>query len=101
MMIKLSRVAASVVLAVGVLCLPAYAASAQAPTATADLSDGSSCEGHAHGDLFANPDDPTTFYHCAWDVAHLKACPGPLHFNPVLQVCDWPEDAGNPAAGKA
>ncbi|WP_392895547.1 carbohydrate-binding module family 14 protein [Streptomyces sp. LN699] len=101
MMIKVSRMAAAAVLAVGVLCVPAYAASAQTPTTTADLSDGSSCDGYAHGDLVADPDDPTRFYHCSWGVAHSKQCPGPLHFNPDVKVCDWPEDAGNPAAGKA
>ncbi|MCX4674148.1 carbohydrate-binding module family 14 protein [Streptomyces sp. NBC_01433] len=93
--------AASAALAVGVLCLPAYAASAQTPAApSADLYDGSSCGDHLHGDLFADPDDPGRFYHCSWGVAYQKDCPSTLHFNPDLMVCDWPENAGNPAAGK-
>lgn len=46
----------------------------------------------------ADPDDPTVYYRCAWGVAHMKQCEGPLHFNPVLGVCDWPKDAGGPAA---
>ncbi|MGW6950182.1 carbohydrate-binding module family 14 protein [Streptomyces xanthophaeus] len=48
--------------------------------------------------LFANPDDPASFYHCDHGVAYRKDCPSILHFNPVLLVCDWPEHAGNPAA---
>ncbi|WP_406464902.1 carbohydrate-binding module family 14 protein [Streptomyces sp. NBC_00111] len=99
-MIKMSRVAASAVLAFGALCLPTYAASAQSlPTASAaDLFDGAPCEAYGHGALVADPDDPTVYYHCAWGVAHMKQCEGPLHFNPVLGVCDWPKDAGGPAA---
>ncbi|GAA2637915.1 carbohydrate-binding module family 14 protein [Actinomadura fulvescens] len=48
--------------------------------------------------LFANPDDPHSFYHCDHGIAYLKRCPANLHFNPILLVCDWPENAGNPAA---
>ncbi|MGW0394028.1 carbohydrate-binding module family 14 protein [Streptomyces sp. NPDC003042] len=49
-------------------------------------------------DLFAHPDEPEYYYHCSHGVAYLKKCSGILHFNPILQICDWPEHAGNPAA---
>ncbi|WP_371591745.1 carbohydrate-binding module family 14 protein [Streptomyces virginiae] len=96
-MIKTSRLAATVLLAVGALCLPAHSASAQ-PLA---ISDGDSpspnprCENE--GDLIANPDDAGSFFHCSHEVAYLKDCPSILHFNPELKVCDWPENANNPA----
>ncbi|MFD3775840.1 chitin-binding domain-containing protein [Streptomyces sp. NPDC058612] len=97
-MIKVSRMAASVVLALGALCLPAHAASAHTVSVSpaADLADGSPCE--PHGALLPDPNDPTIFFHCAWGVAYMKKCPDPLHFNPVLAVCDWPENADNPVA---
>ncbi|WP_158100795.1 carbohydrate-binding module family 14 protein [Streptomyces albovinaceus] len=92
-MIKVPRTAASVLLAFGVLCLPAYSASAQtlsAPVAAEKCAE--------EGDLLPNPDDAGSFFHCSHGVAYLKKCPSILHFNPVLKVCDWPERAGNPAA---
>lgn len=92
-MIKASRMAASALLAFGALCLPAYSASAQTlGTALANEV----CENE--GDLLPNPDDAGSFFHCSHGVAYLKKCPSILHFNPVLKVCDWPENAGNPAA---
>jgi hypothetical protein len=42
----------------------------------------------------ANPLSCNSFCHCDWGVAYYKDCPAGLHFNPVLQVCDWPQDAG-------
>ena len=44
--------------------------------------------------LFPNPKDCHTFYHCSNGYAYLKDCPANLEFNPVLLVCDWPENAG-------
>ena len=44
--------------------------------------------------LFPNPLDCHTFYHCSNGYAYLKDCPANLEFNPVLLVCDWPENAG-------
>lgn len=38
--------------------------------------------------------DCTKFYKCDWGRAILFDCPAGLHFNRVLQVCDWPADAG-------
>ncbi|WCD91281.1 hypothetical protein KPP03845_200242 (plasmid) [Streptomyces xanthophaeus] len=92
-MIKVSRTAASALLAFGVLCLPAYSASAQTPSTSVAAVE---CENE--GDLLANPDDAGSFFHCSHGVAYLKDCPSILHFNPILKVCDWPENAGNPAA---
>ncbi|WP_167828736.1 carbohydrate-binding module family 14 protein [Streptomyces sp. MZ04] len=92
-MIKVSRMAASALLAFGALCLPAYSATAQTLTASADDE---RCR--AEDELLPNPDDAGSFFHCSHGVAYLKACPSILHFNPVLKVCDWPEKAGNPAA---
>ncbi|MGW6691730.1 chitin binding peritrophin-A domain-containing protein [Streptomyces sp. NPDC054961] len=98
-MIKVSRLAASAFLAVGVLCLPVYAASAQTPTATAS-ADGSPCDGHPHGALIADLDDPATYYQCSWGETYTFHCARGLHFNPRQNICDRPEDAGNPAAGQ-
>ncbi|XP_063238755.1 sushi, von Willebrand factor type A, EGF and pentraxin domain-containing protein 1-like [Bacillus rossius redtenbacheri] len=30
------------------------------------------------------------FYSCSWGRPVLMHCPAGLHFNPALQVCDWP-----------
>lgn len=44
--------------------------------------------------------DCTKFYKCSWGKKFEQICPkdprndGRLHFNPVEQVCDWPEMAG-------
>ncbi|MFD6550357.1 carbohydrate-binding module family 14 protein [Streptomyces sp. NPDC058398] len=92
-MIKASRMAASALLAFGALSLPAHGASAQTLSTSA-------VECEYEGDLLPNPDDPGSFFHCSHGVAYLKDCPSILHFNPVLKVCDWPEKAGNPAAGQ-
>ncbi|XP_076343537.1 uncharacterized protein LOC143243779 isoform X2 [Tachypleus tridentatus] len=42
--------------------------------------------------LFPKEDDCTKFYHCSSGIAYLKNCPAHLHFNPYLQVCDWPRN---------
>ncbi|CAL1291488.1 unnamed protein product [Larinioides sclopetarius] len=44
--------------------------------------------------LFPDPDSCFRFYHCSHWVALRKWCPSGLHFNPKLQVCDWPYRAG-------
>ncbi|WP_328966285.1 chitin binding peritrophin-A domain-containing protein [Streptomyces sp. NBC_00239] len=41
-----------------------------------------------------------TLFRCSQGVVYLKECPSILHFNPVLKVCDWPENAKIPAAGQ-
>ncbi|XP_066972839.1 mucin-7-like [Macrobrachium rosenbergii] len=41
--------------------------------------------------LLANPVDCNSFFMCSWNgVAYLQNCPANLHFNPELQVCDFP-----------
>jgi hypothetical protein len=44
--------------------------------------------------FFPNPDDCGSYYVCNWGDAILMQCPAGLHFNPSLNVCDWPEQAG-------
>ncbi|KAK6192343.1 hypothetical protein SNE40_003825 [Patella caerulea] len=46
------------------------------------------------------------FYQCNWGEAITMDCPGGLHFNPAINVCDWPQTAGctpgtNPASPNA
>ncbi|GBO41615.1 hypothetical protein AVEN_4121-1, partial [Araneus ventricosus] len=51
--------------------------------------------------LYPDPQSCFKFYHCSHWIAYHKRCPSNLHFNPVLQVCDWPYRAGceNTATG--
>lgn len=42
----------------------------------------------------AHPTDCNAFYECTFGTTILRACPAGLYFNPILSVCDWPEDAG-------
>ena len=46
----------------------------------------------------ADSADCTIFYKCDWGQAIKFSCPGGLNFNPTLEVCDWPENAGCNAA---
>ena len=52
------------------------------------------CPADPNQQLFPNPEDCHSFYHCSNGHAYLKDCPAGLEFNPVLLVCDWPENAG-------
>ncbi|XP_060521021.1 mucin-2-like isoform X2 [Cylas formicarius] len=45
--------------------------------------------------------DCTKFWQCSNGVAYSKNCSGDLHFNPVLNVCDWPASAGCTGKGWA
>ncbi|KAJ3659503.1 hypothetical protein Zmor_011188 [Zophobas morio] len=36
----------------------------------------------------------SVFYMCAHGIPVLKVCPNGLFFNPALEVCDWPQNAG-------
>ncbi|KAJ8968420.1 hypothetical protein NQ314_002311 [Rhamnusium bicolor] len=38
--------------------------------------------------------DCSQFCQCSNGKAYLRNCPDGLHFNPILNVCDWPENAG-------
>ncbi|CAG0925245.1 unnamed protein product, partial [Notodromas monacha] len=42
----------------------------------------------------ADPEDCGKYYICDWGQAISMPCPSGLHFNPTLQVCDWPANAG-------
>ncbi|XP_074034576.1 peritrophin-1-like [Leptinotarsa decemlineata] len=42
--------------------------------------------------------DCTKFYQCSDGTLYLHDCPDGLHFNSVLNVCDWPHRAGCDAA---
>ncbi|WP_420716991.1 MULTISPECIES: chitin binding peritrophin-A domain-containing protein [unclassified Streptomyces] len=74
----------------------AFPAPAQAGTADGGVV---GCHGHQYGDLYADPNDPHWFYHCAHGAggtveAHRKECPSVLVFNPEFLVCDWPQGLG-------
>ena len=45
-----------------------------------------------HTVLLPNPADCSTFYSCSNGVPILMHCPGGLHFNAELDVCDWPRN---------
>ncbi|XP_025993260.1 chitin-binding domain protein cbd-1 isoform X2 [Solenopsis invicta] len=49
---------------------------------------------HEHSKLLPHSTNCSLFYKCNWGVPMLFECPKELHFNPVLQVCDWPWQAG-------
>ncbi|XP_030745439.1 uncharacterized protein LOC115874416 [Sitophilus oryzae] len=43
--------------------------------------------------IYAHPQDCSKFYLCSPFGPVQMNCPAPLHFNPVLLVCDWPHNA--------
>ncbi|XP_011686353.1 PREDICTED: uncharacterized protein LOC105449057 [Wasmannia auropunctata] len=47
---------------------------------------------HEHPVLLPHPTNCSLFYKCDWGVPMLFECPEKLHFNPVLQMCDWQAD---------
>lgn len=44
--------------------------------------------------LFPHENNCNLFYRCLNGQVELQSCPAGLHFNPRLEVCDWPADAG-------
>ncbi|PSN38749.1 hypothetical protein C0J52_16956 [Blattella germanica] len=40
--------------------------------------------------MFPNPANCSLFYMCSNGVPYSMSCPAGLHFNPALNVCDWP-----------
>ena len=50
------------------------------------------CKGKATG-LYADPKECESFYQCANGITYWKHCPKGLHFNPKIQVCDYPQSA--------
>jgi hypothetical protein len=43
--------------------------------------------------LLPHPTDCSRFFRCSNGVPYEEHCPGVLHFNVQLNVCDWPENA--------
>ncbi|XP_012942906.1 probable serine/threonine-protein kinase clkA [Aplysia californica] len=41
-----------------------------------------------------HPTDCQKFYQCAHGKPFLQTCSSSLHFNPTMNVCDWPYNAG-------
>ncbi|CAG9813175.1 unnamed protein product [Phaedon cochleariae] len=44
--------------------------------------------------IYAPLEDCTKFCQCSNGIAHVHNCSSGLHFNPVLNVCDYPDRAG-------
>ncbi|CAH2244959.1 jg20393 [Pararge aegeria aegeria] len=44
--------------------------------------------------LVPHPSDCNRFYYCVFGQLVERNCPGGLEFNPAIQVCDWPSNAG-------
>ncbi|XP_044254926.1 peritrophin-1-like [Tribolium madens] len=44
--------------------------------------------------VFIPSPDCNKYYMCGNGIPYLITCPGNLHFNPTLNVCDWPDRAG-------
>lgn len=42
---------------------------------------------------YPHPETCEAFCYCTHGRSIWTDCPGGLHFNPVLKVCDWPWDA--------
>ncbi|KAI4456874.1 voltage-gated cation channel calcium and sodium [Holotrichia oblita] len=51
-------------------------------------------------DFLTDSKDCTVYYMCNWGTAIKMGCPSGLHFNPTINVCDWPNSAGCTANGK-
>ncbi|XP_045450473.1 mucin-2-like [Melitaea cinxia] len=72
---------------------PAPTTTTSAPIDPDFLPNGCPVNPHIHW-LLPHENDCNKFYYCVWGEKVLRVCPSTLHFNPVLQVCDWPRDAG-------
>jgi len=44
--------------------------------------------------FFPHPGDCSWFFHCVDGVAYCKQCPADLHWNKMLDTCDFPYRAG-------
>ncbi|XP_061191108.1 endochitinase-like [Saccostrea echinata] len=51
------------------------------------------CTGQ-HGVMYPHPDDCTKYIECVHSLVYTRDCPGGLHFNDNLNVCDYPAAAG-------
>ncbi|XP_050359182.1 mucin-5AC-like isoform X25 [Nymphalis io] len=57
------------------------------------LPNGCPADFHIHK-LLPHETNCSKFYYCNFGNKIERECSGNLHFNPKLQVCDWPESAG-------
>ncbi|KAL8622735.1 hypothetical protein ACOMHN_009369 [Nucella lapillus] len=73
-------------------CLIVLLTAASVPVADSYSSTGgdTSCQGSD----FSPDSDCTHFWRCANGKAFKFTCPAGLHFNPHINVCDWPKSAG-------
>ncbi|MBC9911130.1 carbohydrate-binding module family 14 protein [Chitinophaga varians] len=51
------------------------------------------------GELYPHPEDCSKFIKCDNGTPIELTCPAGLHFNPTMQYCDFPENAGCEAGG--
>ncbi|CAB3244770.1 unnamed protein product [Arctia plantaginis] len=64
------------------------------------LENGCPVDPHIHW-LLPHEYDCNLFYYCVWGSKVLRQCPGVLHFNTTIQVCDHQVDAGCTLPGRA
>lgn len=53
------------------------------------------CSGKSDG-IYANLNNPNSFYHCSNGLTHVQNCPANLVFRESCKCCDWPS---SPADG--
>ena len=44
--------------------------------------------------VYPDPNSCSNFYKCDYGVPIMFECPEGLHFNPEIEACDWPANAG-------
>ena len=54
---------------------------------------------HGYTVFFPHFCDCHWFFHCSDGVAYCRQCPAGLHWNTVLDVCDFPDNANCPSGG--
>ncbi|CAB3244771.1 unnamed protein product [Arctia plantaginis] len=69
-------------------------------TAPGSLENGCPVNPHIHR-LLPHEYDCNLFYYCVWGSRVLRQCPGVLHFNTRIQVCDHIVNAGCTLPGRA
>lgn len=47
----------------------------------------SNCTGEGYA---GEPGDCSVYYRCAWEMKHTYICPHGLHYDPQLNICNWP-----------
>jgi hypothetical protein len=57
------------------------------------------CDPTQEVQYFAHPSRYDAFCQCSNGVPYFQPCPSTLHFNPNLNVCDYPENAGREVEG--